>query len=183
MPSKPNGWTHGQTDLIEHIDGLYSYAFILTRNNSEAKCLVKATYIRAIGAREQLRAESHIKGSMFSILRNIWLDRLRRRRNTPVPIDRDTSSAVTVIEASKSPQASGKSMEGQDQVRAAIQRLPLVLREIIVLREYEELSYQEIAKILDCPVDTVMSRLARARSKLRVLLLAILPLQRNSAVT
>jgi RNA polymerase sigma-70 factor (ECF subfamily) len=181
MPSKPNGWTHGQTDLIEHIDGLYSYAFILTRNNGEAKCLVEATYIRANGAREQFRADGHIKGSMFTILRNIWLDRLRRRRNTPVPMDRDTSGAVTVIEASKDLHASGKSMEREDQVRAAIQRLPLDLREIIVLRVYEDLSYQEIAKILDCPIGTVMSRLVKARSKLRALLLAILPLRGNSA--
>jgi RNA polymerase sigma-70 factor (ECF subfamily) len=72
-------------------------------------------------------------------------------------------------------------MEREDQVRAAIQRLPLDLREIIVLRVYEDLSYQEIAKILDCPIGTVMSRLVKARSNLRALLLAILPLRGNSA--
>lgn len=55
-------------------------------------------------------------------------------------------------------------------MRAAIQQLPLEFREIILLREYEELSYQEIAILLDCPAGTVMSRLARARSKLRDLL-------------
>ena len=58
----------------------------------------------------------------------------------------------------------------REQVRAAIQQLPLPFREIILLREYEELSYQEIAALLDCPPGTVMSRLARARSKLRDLL-------------
>jgi RNA polymerase sigma-70 factor, ECF subfamily len=55
-------------------------------------------------------------------------------------------------------------------VRAAIQELPINCREIILLREYEDLSYQEIANLLDCPVGTVMSRLGRARAKLRVLL-------------
>jgi RNA polymerase sigma-70 factor (ECF subfamily) len=55
-------------------------------------------------------------------------------------------------------------------VRAAIEQLPLEFREIIILREYEELSYQEIAAVLDCPPGTVMSRLARARFKLRELL-------------
>ena len=54
----------------------------------------------------------------------------------------------------------------REQVRAAIQRLPVEFREIIILREYEELSYGEIAHVLQCPVGTVMSRLARARSKL-----------------
>jgi RNA polymerase sigma-70 factor (ECF subfamily) len=57
------------------------------------------------------------------------------------------------------------------QVRTAIQKLPIQFREIIVLREYEELSYQEIANILDCSVGTVMSRLVRARAKLRKLLI------------
>jgi RNA polymerase sigma-70 factor, ECF subfamily len=57
-------------------------------------------------------------------------------------------------------------------VRAAIQELPADFREIILLREYEDLSYQEIASVLDCPIGTVMSRLGRARAKLRPLLSA-----------
>ena len=57
-----------------------------------------------------------------------------------------------------------------EQVRAAIRELPVEFREIILLREYEDLSYQEIANVLDCPVGTVMSRLGRARAKLRTLL-------------
>jgi RNA polymerase sigma-70 factor (ECF subfamily) len=58
----------------------------------------------------------------------------------------------------------------QEQVRTAIQQLPVEFREIVILREYEDLSYQEIAAVLECPLGTVMSRLARARSKLRDLL-------------
>jgi RNA polymerase sigma-70 factor (ECF subfamily) len=58
----------------------------------------------------------------------------------------------------------------RNRVREAIQQLPAESREIILLREYEELSYQEIATILNCPAGTVMSRLARARAKLRALL-------------
>jgi RNA polymerase sigma-70 factor (ECF subfamily) len=56
------------------------------------------------------------------------------------------------------------------RVRTAIAQLPLEFREVILLREFEDLSYQEIASLLDCPSGTVMSRLARARSKLRTLL-------------
>jgi len=62
-------------------------------------------------------------------------------------------------------------LEGE-QVRQAIEQLPREFREIILLREYEELSYEDIAAMLQCPVGTVMSRLARARSKLRDLLVA-----------
>jgi RNA polymerase sigma-70 factor (ECF subfamily) len=58
----------------------------------------------------------------------------------------------------------------REQVREAIQQLPVEFREIILLREYEELSHQEIAVVLWCPAGTVMSRLGRARSRLRVLL-------------
>ena len=61
-----------------------------------------------------------------------------------------------------------------EQVRAAIQKLPTKFREIILLREYEDLSYQEIARVLSCPVGTVMSRLGRARAMLRTVLVATL---------
>jgi RNA polymerase sigma-70 factor, ECF subfamily len=68
-----------------------------------------------------------------------------------------------------------------EQVRQAIQKLPVEFREIIPLREYEELSYEEIASLLGCPLGTVMSRLARARSRLRDLLIVVSPSQRKAA--
>jgi RNA polymerase sigma-70 factor (ECF subfamily) len=74
------------------------------------------------------------------------------------------------IETSKDPHAQYVSKMEQEMVRNAIQQLPAEFREIIILREYEELSYQEIAAMLDCPAGTVMSRLARARSKLRLMI-------------
>ena len=75
-----------------------------------------------------------------------------------------------MAEPSKDPLARYVSKAERDWVLEAIQQLPSVFRQIVVLREYQDLSYQEIAGILDCPVGTVMSRLARARSKLRILL-------------
>ena len=75
-----------------------------------------------------------------------------------------------MAEPSKDPLARYVSKAERDWVLEAIQQLPSAFRQIVVLREYQDLSYQEIAGILDCPVGTVMSRLARARSKLRTLL-------------
>ncbi len=75
-----------------------------------------------------------------------------------------------MIETAKDPHALHVSKVEVEQLREAIMRLPLEFREIILLREYGEFSYQEIAALLDCPPGTVMSRLARARSKLRTLL-------------
>jgi RNA polymerase sigma-70 factor (ECF subfamily) len=70
----------------------------------------------------------------------------------------------------KDPHSSLITRLDQEQVRQAISQLPPEFREIILLREFEELSYQEIADVLNCPIGTVMSRLGRARSKLRLLL-------------
>jgi RNA polymerase sigma-70 factor (ECF subfamily) len=78
--------------------------------------------------------------------------------------------ADIAVEPSKEPYALYISRVEREQVREAIQQLPVEFREIILLREYEELSYQEIAVVLRCPPGTVMSRLGRARSRLRVLL-------------
>ena len=81
---------------------------------------------------------------------------------------------MDIAETAKDPYAFYVSKMEHDRVREAIQQLPADFREIILLREFEELSYQEIATILDCPAGTVMSRLARARAKLRTLLSAAL---------
>jgi RNA polymerase sigma-70 factor (ECF subfamily) len=162
--------------VIEYMDTLYSYAMVLTRDRSEAEDLVQETYVRAIRAIRGLKAGSNIKGWLLVILRNIWLNQLRRRRTTPkmVEIDVDETTADVVVETSKGPHAFYVSKLECEQVREAIQQLPMDFREVILLREYEELSYQEIASVLGCPVGTVMSRLARARSKLRPLLLVTL---------
>jgi RNA polymerase sigma-70 factor (ECF subfamily) len=114
-----------------------------------------------------------MKGWLFTILRNIWLNELRRWRNGPQLFAIDLENgADNVVEPSRDPQDLCVSKMESEQVRAAIQELPVEFREIIVLREYEELSYQDIASVLDCPVGTVMSRLARARAKLRASLSA-----------
>jgi len=160
------------TLLSRYIDGLFGYAMVLARNPAEAADLVQETYVRAIKAKENLRPSSNVKSWMFKILRNIWLNQLRHERSAPqiVELEADESIADVAIERSKNPHAQYVSKMEQETVRNAIQQLPAEFREIIILREYEELSYQEIAVVLDCPPGTVMSRLARARSKLRVLL-------------
>jgi RNA polymerase sigma-70 factor (ECF subfamily) len=158
--------------LDEVIDGLYGYAMVLSRDRTEAEDLVQETCVRAVKAIESLQPGSNAKSWLFTILRNIWLNQVRQRRTAPkiVELDVDESTLGLAVEPSKDPHALYVSKVERDQVREAIQQLPEEFREIIVLREYEELSYQEIATLLDCPAGTVMSRLGRARSKLRSLL-------------
>lgn len=157
---------------LEYIDGLYGYALVLTRNHAEAEDLVQEAYVRAFPAQDKLRAGSNIKGWLFTILRNLWLNEQSSRRITSRVLEFD-------MDGSFASRVSGRSINSHDiyvrkveteRVRLAIRKLPVEFREIIVLREYEELSYQEIANVLDCPLGTVMSRLARGRRKLRTLL-------------
>ena len=172
MSTDREGKGHADGISIQNIDGLYSYALVLTRNRAEAEDLVQETYLRALQALGRLRPDSNLKAWLFTILRNIWFNQLRKWRTAPemVELDSDGSGPNQAADNAKDPHATYVSNIEQEQVRAAIQRLSVEFREIILLREYEELSYQEIAKVLECPVGTVMSRLARARSRLRDLL-------------
>jgi RNA polymerase sigma-70 factor, ECF subfamily len=90
-----------------------------------------------------------------------------------VELDDGVNPPETPIEPSKDPYGLYVDNIEREYLRAAIQQLPVDLREIILLREYDESSYQEIAALLDCPLGTVMSRLGRARAKLRSLLSAV----------
>jgi RNA polymerase sigma-70 factor, ECF subfamily len=174
MSLTPNGPPTVEAAGIQHIDGLYSYALVLTRSRSEAEDLVQETYVRAIGAMGRLRSDSNVKSWLFTILRNTWFNQLRQQRTAKLVALDGEESAMDIAESAKDPYAFYVSKMEHDKVREAIQQLPVDFREIILLREFEELSYQEIATILDCPAGTVMSRLARARAKLRILLSAAL---------
>jgi RNA polymerase sigma-70 factor (ECF subfamily) len=112
---------------IEHLDGLYSYAMVLSRNRAEAEDLVQETYVRAIQALGRLRADSNMKSWLFTILRNIWLNQLRKRRNGPpmVEIEVEESVANSIAEPSKNAHDLYVSTMEAEQVRAAIQELPV----------------------------------------------------------
>ncbi|HTF68406.1 MAG TPA: sigma-70 family RNA polymerase sigma factor, partial [Edaphobacter sp.] len=162
-----NGAGQANAAAVEYIDGLYSYALVLTRNRPEAEDLVQETYVRAIQAKGRLRPGSSMKGWLFTILRNIWLNQLREWRNASqmVEIGDGDGVASSIVEPSKDSYDHHVGRKETEQFRAAIRELPLAFREIILLREYENFSYQEVASVLDCPVGTVTSQLGRARAK------------------
>jgi RNA polymerase sigma-70 factor (ECF subfamily) len=159
-------------NLLGHIDGLFRYAVVLSRNPGEAEDLVQETYVRAAKKISSLRPDSNVKAWLFTILRNLWLNELRKRRTGPaiVPIEAAEQTSHVEDENSLDPHAAHVRALDQERVRRAIDQLPEHFREVIVLREFEEMSYQEIATMLKHPVGTVMSRLARARAHLRSLL-------------
>jgi RNA polymerase sigma-70 factor, ECF subfamily len=174
MPNEHHG---SNATGLEYLDSLYGYAMVLTRNHAEAQDLVQEAYVRAMPAMNRLRSDSNVKGWFFKILRNAWLNHLRKRRTAPEIAwsDVEDGSVTDIAEPSKDSYYAFVSKMEREQVQAAIQALAPTFREIILLREFEELSYAEIAGLLHCPVGTVMSRLARARSKLRALLISSKP--------
>jgi RNA polymerase sigma-70 factor, ECF subfamily len=160
-------------DALQHLDGLYAYAMTLVRNQAEAEDLVQETYLRAAQAFDRLRPDSNLKSWLFTILRNVRLNQVRDGLSKSRAVEMDEPDGGTrefEDKSSKDPLFLYLAKVRQADVRKAIEELPAVYREIIVLREFEELSYQEIAQVLDCPCGTVMSRLKRARERLKELL-------------
>jgi RNA polymerase sigma-70 factor (ECF subfamily) len=162
----------GETFGIEHIDSLYRYAIALTGCRVEAEDLVQETYVSAVQAFHRLRENSNVRGWLLTILRHRWISELRRRRRGPQLVEVDAGNYIAdgLASGERTAQQILESGEDAGRVRDAIQKLPSQCRAVLVLREFEELSYHQIAAVLDCPVGTVMSRLGRARAKLRDLL-------------
>ena len=163
---------------MEHIDSLYGYALTLTRDATEAEDLVQETYVRAAGAANQPDPDSNLKGWLFVIMRNAWLNHLRHKSSGPRFVELESGEPSTG-DTQENPHVVYLRKLERQQVREAIESLPHAYREIVVLRDIEGFTYQEIATVLDCPAGTVMSRLGRARGKLRKLLTRYEPRMRR----
>lgn len=158
---------------LEYLEGLYGYAMTLTRNKAEAEDLVQETYLRAIRAMDRLRPDSNVKSWLFTILRNVHLNQIRHQKSGPPIVDvEDQFSDLpdTTRSGELDPLSNYMATLQRQDVHRAVESLPSIYREVIVLREFEDLSYQQIAEVLNCPAGTVMSRLGRAREKLKLVL-------------
>jgi RNA polymerase sigma-70 factor (ECF subfamily) len=160
---------------LEYLDRLYSYAVVLTHNHAQAEDLVQETYVRAMQAAGKLYPNSDAKARLFTILRNVWLNQVGQVRNDTELITRGPGPrlADSITEPAKSSRDIYVCKLEAERIQAAFQKLPRKFREVVMLRDFEDLSYQKIASVLDCSVETVISRLGRARAKLRELLLSI----------
>lgn len=159
---------------VAYLDGLYSYALVLSGNHADAEDLVQETYARATQAIDRRKAERNTKSWFFNILRNIWVNQLRKQGSGPRIFEPDmtNSFASEMPGPSKSFYAHCVSNTDRDEIRAAIEELPVHFREVVVLRGCEAFSYREIASIVGCPAGTVKSQLAEARTMLRIVLSA-----------
>jgi len=150
--------------LIAHLPALRRYAMALTGNASGADDLVQDCIERALRQYEDLRDRQRIAGWLRSILHNLYIDELRRRRSRGVEED-----ITNLIDDGALSVPAGDPGSFRDFV-AAMNAISVEHRQILLLVSVEELSYREIADELEVPLGTVMSRLARARERLRDLM-------------
>jgi RNA polymerase sigma-70 factor, ECF subfamily len=154
------------------LDALYGTALRLTRDADRAQDLVQDTYLKAFRARARFTEGTNLKAWLFTILHNTWRNRQRDRARTRIDFDSEAveAAAETVSDvwasAVESPEALLLRAGLDGELRAALDRLPAAFREAVWLRDVEELSYQEIAQVLEIPVGTVMSRISRGRRQL-----------------
>jgi RNA polymerase sigma-70 factor (ECF subfamily) len=149
-------------------DQLYNFARWLTQDSTEAEDLVQETYAKALRGFGSFQAGTNFRAWMYRILRNSFLSS-RTGLKTMVPLDGETDESFLPAESS-TPESILIAHVDREIVQEALADLPVPSREILLLCEVEEMSYQEIAELLSIPIGTVMSRLFRARKALRELL-------------
>lgn len=159
-----------QQTIIPHLDAAYNFARFLSRDADAAQDIVQEAYLRAYRGFGGFR-DGDARAWTFTIVRNCyhaWLREGRRktRYEQPITDERDSeesSPSPDPTSEEDTPEAAFIRKSETQRVREVINRLPDAMREVLVLRELEDLSYKEIAEIIDAPIGTVMSRLARAR--------------------
>jgi RNA polymerase sigma-70 factor (ECF subfamily) len=154
-----------QTELVAAIPRLRRYALLLTRNQARADDLVQDTLARAWDKRRLWQAGSNLRAWLFTIMHNLHVNQcaLARREAGTVSLDSDESGAALAV---ADPSNQLDRVELHELVQQ-VGRLPAEQREVLLMAAVEGMGYKEIAAALDIPIGTVMSRLSRARDKLR----------------
>jgi RNA polymerase sigma factor (sigma-70 family) len=162
-----------ETLVLPHLDAAYNLARWLLRDPSAAEDAVQEASLRAFRYIDSLRGDD-ARAWLLGIVRNTCFTALERRRSGPEVVEFDESEFEAALGAAGHGGSDPAALLEQRRLRtlidAAIRALSPALREVIVLREFEDLDYAQIAQIAAVPVGTVMSRLSRAREKLRSVL-------------
>jgi len=149
------------------LDSLYNFASWLVHNKSDAEDLVQETYLKALRSFASFQPGTNFRAWMFRILKNTFLSsRSTLDRRMTVEIDSEDDAAVFPA-ISATPESLLIERSQENAVQSAIEQLPVIFREVLLLCDVEDASYREISEILSIPIGTVMSRLARARKAVR----------------
>jgi len=152
-----------ETEALPHLRALYGTAYRMTRNAHDAEDLVQETFLRAYRGFDRYEPGTNIRAWLFTILHRARTDAFRRAGRSPQTVE--MAGEGPAVPAPQEALASGA-----EDIERALLALPEVFRVAVVLRDVEDLSYDEIAGVLDIPIGTVMSRIHRGRALLRAAL-------------
>lgn len=160
--------------VLDHMDMLYAVALKLTRNSTDAEDLVQNAVVKALRFHDKFKEGTYIKAWLLTILRNTFINDYRRKVRSPAMTE--LSGTEAAADRSPDPQVHIEVELGDrealmelldDEVRAALEAVPLDFRLPVIMADMEDKSYKEIADAMNCPLGTVMSRLYRGRKLLR----------------
>ena len=149
---------------------LYNFIYRFVGDRETAEEIVQETFLRAFRKRKEYRAIANFSTWLFTIAGNLAKSELRRRkrwRMFSLERDEETDTGMELPDESARPDKVAESSIADVQIQEAIASLPENYKQVILLRDVEGMSYQEISEIVDCPVGTVKSRVNRARLKLQ----------------
>jgi len=158
-----------EAQVLPHLDAAYRFARWLSRSPSDADDVVQEAILRAYRGFEALRG-SEVKAWLLTIVRNCHLTALKqqqRRGFVPLPEEHDAEDGHAMIATAPDPECASIRRDEQRTLDRLMSALPEEHREVLMLREIEEMDYREIATVTNVPIGTVMSRLARARAALK----------------
>ena len=152
--------------IVPQLNAAYNLARYLMRDATHAEDVVQDAYVRAFTAFGQFRG-GDAKAWLLAVVRNCCLTALSKQTDDRTKFIETADLPANAVEIdSVTPESAALNDEASATLRRLVADLPASMREVLVLREFEELSYREIAVIIDAPIGTVMSRLARARAQL-----------------
>jgi len=179
-PGSPGDEDRAFTDeALSYIDALYGTALRLTRRPQDAEDLVQDTYLKAFRASKQFQRGTNLKAWLFTILHNTFRNMRRHDGRNPVDVNSETvEQAADVAGDERTPEQLLTRATLDSDLQAALDGLPDAFRQAVWLRDVEEFTYADIARIVDVPIGTVMSRISRGR---RMLYERLAPKRRDAA--
>jgi RNA polymerase sigma-70 factor, ECF subfamily len=150
-----------EMEALPHLKSLYGTAYRMTRNSHDAEDLVQETFLRAYRGFDRYQPGTNVRAWLYTILYRVRTDAFRKAGRTLRTVEMADHHEPAVAPPQDALHAGG------EDVSRALMSLPEVFRTAVVLRDVEEFTYEEIARIMEVPVGTVMSRIYRGRAQLR----------------
>ena len=164
---------------LKHLDSLWGFAITLSKNKTDAADLVQDTFLRAFHFYDRFEIGTNVRAWLFTIMKNIFINNFHERKREVFPSEPEEGGDFIQGHAGEvlhyyghETFPNGKNEIFKKDIQMALDGLPECLRVVVILKDIEGFNYKEIAEILDCPIGTVMSRLARGRSQLKGALVA-----------